>query len=102
MKLQESRLVSDREVPSGDVTLGFHFTPTGPGVGRGELSINGEPAGALDGIRTSRLGYLGDEGLQIGRNAGSPVSSEYQAPFAFTGGLEEVVLELPEDARERP
>jgi arylsulfatase len=92
----EARLISDREVPGGDATLSFRFTPTEPGFGRGELFIDGEAAGALDGIQTSRLGYIGDEGLQIGRNEGSPVSGDYEAPFAWTGGIEDVVLELPE------
>ena len=36
-------------------------------------------------------------GLLIGRNTGTPVSHEYAVPFAFTGGLEKVVIDLSGD-----
>ena len=102
LKLEEGRLVSDREVPAGSVTLGLRFMPAKPGLGTVELSIDGNPAGRLDGVKTARLGYLGDEGLQVGRNDASPVASDYDSPFAFTGTIEQVVLELTSDANPTP
>ena len=33
-------------------------------------------------------------GSSVGRDHGSPVSRRYAAPFAFTGKLNEVVIEL--------
>ncbi|MBI03951.1 MAG: hypothetical protein CL468_07965 [Acidimicrobiaceae bacterium] len=35
-------------------------------------------------------------GASVGRDHGSAVSSRYSAPFAFTGILHEVVIQLPE------
>ena len=42
---------------------------------------------------SSMTGY----GLVIGRNIGTAVSHEYKAPFAFTGRLEKVVIDLSGD-----
>jgi arylsulfatase len=33
-------------------------------------------------------------GLLIGRNTGTPVSHEYKAPFAFTGEIDKVTIDL--------
>ena len=33
-------------------------------------------------------------GLLIGRNTGTPVSHEYKTPFAFTGKLDKVTIDL--------
>ncbi|MBY0425079.1 MAG: arylsulfatase, partial [Cytophagales bacterium] len=35
-----------------------------------------------------------DEGFDIGRDQVSPVSDKYQSPFAFTGKLEKVIIDL--------
>ena len=37
-------------------------------------------------------------GLLIGRNTGTPVSHEYKAPFAFTGAIDKVVIEVDHTA----
>ena len=34
------------------------------------------------------------EGLDVGLDRGSPVTRDYETPFAFTGDLEEVVFDL--------
>jgi arylsulfatase len=95
LALAEHRLVSTREVAGGEHQLALRFTVTGPGVGTAELSIDGNAAGRLEGIPNPKLGYGGDEGLQIGRNEGSAVSEQYMVPFAFTGALDRVEIELP-------
>ena len=35
-----------------------------------------------------------NESFDVGRDGGSPVSDEYKAPFAFTGTLEQVVVDV--------
>ena len=60
---------------------------TGPGVAR--LTINGKPAGDI-----ANFGESYGETLDIGSDLGSPVSSSYTSPFAFTGRIETVTLEL--------
>jgi hypothetical protein len=39
---------------------------------------------------------LGSTGLDVGRDALSTVSEEYQGPFPFTGTLHELTIHLPE------
>jgi len=34
------------------------------------------------------------EGLEVGRDAGMPVSKDYQVPFNFTGEIGKVVVSL--------
>jgi hypothetical protein len=34
------------------------------------------------------------EGLEVGRDAGMPVSKDYQVPFTFTGEIGKVVVKL--------
>jgi hypothetical protein len=40
------------------------------------------------------FGFLDWETLDIGSDTGTPVSDEYSVPFAFTGQIEKVTLEL--------
>jgi len=44
----------------------------------------------MAGQYSSMTGY----GLLIGRNTGTPVSHEYKPPFAFTGKLEKVIIDM--------
>ena len=62
---------------------------SGPGVAR--LTVNGKPAG--EAAIANFVGIYG-ETLDIGSDLGSPVSPEYTSPFAFTGHIETVTLEL--------
>jgi arylsulfatase len=34
------------------------------------------------------------EGLKVGRDAGMPVSKDYQIPFYFTGDIGKVIVKL--------
>ena len=61
----------------------------GPGVAR--LTVNGKPAGEA---AIANFGGFYSETLDIGSDLGSPVSQEYASPFAFTGHIETVTLEL--------
>ena len=57
--------------------------------------IDGEPAGCLQ----TQLGFhtlISWSGLDIGRDRGSPVS-HYEAPFAFTGRLLRVTVNMHND-----
>jgi arylsulfatase len=38
---------------------------------------------------------IGGAGLLVGRDHGFPVCDDYRPPFAFTGGLDRVVIEIP-------
>jgi arylsulfatase len=55
------------------------------------------------GARVPPLWQYGGSGLCIGYDEGLPVTDAYRPPFACTGGLERVVIEVrrPEDAATR-
>jgi hypothetical protein len=82
--------------------LRFEFEPTGKpdiahGKGtpaRGQLYVDGKllAEGQLPVTIPLDIGIT--DGLSCGRDVGSPVSTDYAAPFAFTGALEKVVIDV--------
>ncbi len=93
--LDEYKIVSDIEVPAGDVRLGYEFTKTERFQGVGALYINGNKVGERELPRTIpfRISLAG-EGLCCGWDSGLPVTHEYEAPFTFTGTIHEVVVDV--------
>jgi len=89
-------------VPAGRHSLRFAFEPTGPadiragkGVpGRGQLYVDGHPVGQGDFAATVPITYGLGGGVVCGADPGSPVTPAYVPPFAFTGLLEEVTVEV--------
>ncbi|MBK9178678.1 MAG: arylsulfatase [Acidimicrobiales bacterium] len=57
-----------------------------------ELIVDGAVVASASTPRVVRM--LGSGGLDIGRNGRSPISDDYDAPFAFTGLIREVVYEM--------
>lgn len=91
-KLEEVKSI--KNVPYGKVDLRAEVTYSEEGKKKAlALFINGEQVGNKDLGKISSAGP-GVEGLEIGQDIGLPVSNEYQAPFAFTGQLSEVTIEL--------
>jgi len=101
LKLNEDHIVSPKALAPGRHKLGVTFTRKETHlkpdytVGDVAMFVDGEKVGELKGIKvafqySSMTGY----GLLIGRNTGTPVSQEYQAPFEFTGQLDKVTIEL--------
>ncbi len=99
-------VVSDRPVPTGrPVSLGFRMARS-PGDGpyprgTGTLMIDGEAAGVLE---TDRIFWLmiSWSGLDVGFDRGTTVSDydgtgRHTGPFAFTGTLIKVTVELDPD-----
>jgi len=72
-------------------TLGEAFVTPGATGRLGRLFINGKPVGEA---RFKSLGSLGWETMDIGCDTGTPVSGAYSVPFAFTGQIEKVTVEL--------
>ncbi|MBD2455833.1 sulfatase-like hydrolase/transferase [Nostoc sp. FACHB-87] len=84
------------KLPPGKSTLRFNFDYDG-GVGAGgigKLFINDQQVaeGRIEKTIAYRLAL--DETFDIGRDTGTPVVDSYQVPFAFTGNLQQVSLEL--------
>ena len=99
-------VTSDRPIPTGGThTLGFRMVRS-PGEGPfphgvGTLLIDGEPAGRMD---TDHIFWLliSFSGLDIGLDRGTTVadydgSGRHLGPFAFTGTLVKVVVDLTID-----
>ncbi|MSU49346.1 MAG: arylsulfatase [Opitutus sp.] len=85
-------VTSNIPVPAGKVEAVYTYTretkePWGGGTGR--FFINGQPAGE------GKIAHFWPaDTLGVGRQFGSPVSSNYQIPFRFTGNLQTVVVRL--------
>ncbi|WP_040495570.1 arylsulfatase [Ilumatobacter nonamiensis] len=85
-------LESDVEIPPGDATLGVALR-RGPGTsGSMALTVNGVPAGSAHLELFMRM--MSSVGPSVGYDHGSAVSDRYEAPFAFTGELHEVEIQL--------
>jgi arylsulfatase len=93
--LEQHRASSTVDVPAGAHTLGFRFAKTGEHQGAGTLLIDGQPAGDVDIPRFTRTRFsLTGEGLCCGYDRGLQVCDDYRPPFAFTGRLRRVVIDV--------
>lgn len=81
-------------LPQGKVTLRTEFAPDGTQEGGGtlKLMVNGTLAG--EGKLQRSAFRHGLEPFEVGRDSITPVSPDYDTPFAFTGTIEKVTFEL--------
>ena len=92
----EQQLVSPDELPAGAHVLGVEFSKEshgehGEAIGTATLYVD-DLAVAKSEWKTQPGHFaLCGEGLTVGRDSSDPVSKEYGAPFAFTGGRIQVV-----------
>jgi arylsulfatase A-like enzyme len=89
-------IASGGTIPAGRRTLRFDFTKTGQLRGSGVLFVDDERVGAGELPRTWPTNPA-TAGLRCGRDGGSPVGESYSCPFAFTGTIHHVVVELGDD-----
>ncbi len=85
-------LVSAVEVPAGDVSLSVHLRRGDHSSGSATVRIDGVDAGSIQLPLFLRM--FSSVGASLGHDHGSAVSGRYPAPFAFTGTLHEVVIQL--------
>ncbi|MGV0583728.1 arylsulfatase [Mycobacteroides chelonae] len=99
---KEQKVSSADAVPLGAHVLGARFAKTGTVAGShtplGDVTlfIDEQAVGSLSAveIHPGTFGLAGAS-LSIGRNSGSAVSSDYKAPYAFTGGtIAQVVVDI--------
>jgi len=96
MGRDEYHLVSPDALPTGrPITVALDFERTGEHQGIGHLLVDGEEvvAGEIPHTVPVRFG-VGSGSLRVGDDAGISVTARYEAPFAFTGALEQVVIEV--------
>lgn len=93
---------SVKEIPEGRHELRYEFEVTGKpdilkgkGVpGRGQLYIDGELVGQVEMDVTMPLALGLAAGAAVGADPGSPVTDKYKAPFAYTGRLNTVTIDV--------
>jgi arylsulfatase len=81
------------------VSAEFRKTGDDPATGSaiGTLTLYVDTEAVADGEIMTQPGFfcLTGDGLSVGRDSGSPVTSDYRAPFAFTGGkIERVIVDV--------
>jgi arylsulfatase len=93
--LEEHRIESDEPLAPGRHEVGFHFERTGEHRGVGHLLVDGTETARLEIPRFTLTRFsLTGAGLTCGYSDGLPVTRRYTAPFRFTGGLDDVVVEV--------
>jgi len=90
-------VAADRPLPSGKATVQYEFTYDGGGLGKGgtgRIFVNGAKVaeGRIDKTQCCLIAL--DESADVGKSNGTPVSPDYANPFAFTGTIDRVVVDL--------
>jgi arylsulfatase len=92
---------SDEPVPTGDRQLRVEFAYDGGGLAKGAditLYVDGIPAGKGRVDQSIPMGYSADEGLEVGRDLGSPSSPDYgPRNNDFNGTIAWVQLDIGDD-----
>jgi arylsulfatase len=86
----------------GKHTVVFDFTYDGGGIGKGgtgTISVDGKQVaqGRIDNTVPVRFSF--DETFDVSEDTGTPVSEDYDVPFAFTGNIEKVTVDLTPSGR---
>ncbi len=99
---QEFQVSSNQNVPEGAVEFRYEFEPTGKAdlahgkgtPGKGQIYINDKLVGQADFPVTIPLEIGLGGGITVGRDSGSTVTTQYPTPFAFTGTIHDVVIDV--------
>jgi arylsulfatase len=102
LSIDRPTFTANRPLPAGKNTLVVDFVYDGGGMGKGgtiTMSANGQTIATGRLERTIPIQLTICEGLDIGMDIGSPIDFTYDLPFAFTGKIEKVTIDLkPVDA----
>jgi arylsulfatase A-like enzyme len=86
----------DKPLSAGAAAVTVDFAYAGGGVGKGAkitLNVNGEKV-AEGEMPATVAGRFGIDTFGIGEDSGQPVTLDYKPPFAFTGEIEKVVVDV--------
>jgi arylsulfatase len=89
-------VTSPQLLPEGPATVRVEFLSDG-GVGKGgkvDLYVNNKKVGTGRVDKTVPGRFSADETFDIGMDTGSPVSTDYKSPNAFTGTIRKVAFDL--------
>ena len=95
---REHRVEAPVALDPGPHRLEFRFSKTGEHQGSGSLLVDGDEVGEGEIPRFTMTRFsLAGAGLSCGRSDPTPVCDDYEAPFAFTGTLHRVVVDVSGD-----
>ncbi len=95
VSVEEHHIRSDHVVAPGRHEVAFQFTRTSDHRGVGRLLVDGEVVGEGEIPRFTPMRFsLTGAGLTCGYGNGLPVARGQPAPFAFTGTIHRVVVEV--------
>jgi arylsulfatase len=100
--IQQFYAESDKPLAAGDHQVRMEFTYAGPGLGKGgtaTLFVDGAKVGEGKIGATAAMIFSADDGCDVGRDTGSPVSPDY-GPHGngFTGRVKGVQLAIADAA----
>jgi arylsulfatase len=101
LAVERPTFTSKEALPKGKTTIVVDFVYDGGGMGKGgkiTMTASGKKVAEGRLERTVPVQFSICEGLDIGMDSGSPVDFTYQLPFAFTGKVEKVTIELKSQA----
>ncbi len=98
--LQVQTLVADRDLPHGRVRVGISYRPTQPLEGDVELRIGDDAVGSGHIVTVPYTFSLFGDDFCIGYDDASPVSPRYEPPFAFSGTIHTVVVDVTDTSHD--
>ena len=89
-------VASETPLPTGEVKLRLDFAYDGDGAGKGgTAAIFIDDKKVAEGrVDKTVAGRFGIDTFGVGEDTGAPVTFDYKPPFAFTGKIERVDIEL--------
>jgi arylsulfatase len=97
LSMERPTFTAKEPLRTGKTTLTVDFKYDGGGMGKGgkiTMTANGKKIAEGRLERTIPIQFSLGEGIDIGMDMGSPVDFTYDLPFAFTGIIEKVTIEL--------
>ncbi|NJD32806.1 MAG: arylsulfatase [Gammaproteobacteria bacterium] len=90
-------IAADGALTAGRHTVVFDFGYDGGGIGKGgtgTITVDGKQVAQGRVEHTMPLRLSLDETFDVGEDTGTPVSLDYDVPFAFTGTIDKLVVQL--------
>jgi hypothetical protein len=104
LDIERPKWQAPNALPPGKHTIVFDWKmePKGPPLARGgtgTLLVDGKQAAQQSLPKTQPLIWAWDETFDVGLDTGTPVDDkDYQVPFAFTGKLGKITIDLGESS----
>jgi len=95
-KFEDYTITSDEPLPAGEVNVRVDFNYDGGGAGKGAtvvLFVDDKQVGTGK-LKNTVAGRFGLDAMDVGMDLGAPVNDAYKSPFAFTGEIKDITIDL--------